>query len=37
MYSSTNVIGMVKSRRTTWAEHVAYMEERCIPDFGGET
>jgi hypothetical protein len=37
LYSSPNVIRMIKSRRMTWARHVARMrvEEECVLDFGG--
>jgi hypothetical protein len=35
LYSSTD-IRVIKSRRTSWAGHVACMgEERCIKNFGG--
>jgi len=27
LYSSPNIIRLIKSRRRRWAEHVAYMEE----------
>jgi hypothetical protein len=27
-YSSSNIVGVIKSRRMRWAEHVARMEER---------
>jgi hypothetical protein len=39
LYSSPNIIRVIKSRRMRWAGHVASMggKERCIPDFGGET
>jgi hypothetical protein len=39
LYSSPNIIWVIKSRRIRWAGHVARMggKERCIPDFGGET
>jgi hypothetical protein len=37
LYSSPNIIGMIKSRRLRWAGHVARMEERCIQGFSGET
>jgi hypothetical protein len=38
LYSSPNIIRVIKSRRMRWAEYVARMgEKRCIQDFGGET
>ena len=39
MYSSPNIIWVIKSRRMRWTRHVAHMggEDRCIQDFGGET
>jgi hypothetical protein len=39
LYSSPNIIRVMKSRRMRWAGHVARMggKERCIQDFGGET
>ena len=38
LYASPNIIGVTKSRRMSWAGHVARMgEERCIQGFGGET
>jgi hypothetical protein len=39
LYSSPNIIRVIKSRRLRWAGHVARIGggERCIPDFGGET
>jgi len=38
-YSSRNIIRVTKSRRMSWAEHVACLggEEKCIQGFGGET
>jgi hypothetical protein len=36
LYSSTNIIRMIKSRRMRWAGHVSG-EERCIQGFGGKT
>jgi hypothetical protein len=32
LYSSPNIILMIKSRRMSWEEHVAYMGERRGPD-----
>jgi hypothetical protein len=38
LYSSPNIIRVIKSRRMRWAGHVARMgDERRIQDFGGET
>jgi hypothetical protein len=39
LYSSPNIIRVIKSRRMRWAGHVARMVEgeRCIQGFGGET
>jgi hypothetical protein len=38
LYSSPNIIRVIKSRRMRWAGHVARRgKERCIQDFGGET
>jgi hypothetical protein len=39
LYSSPNIIRVIKSRRMRWAGHVARMggKERCIQDFSGET
>jgi hypothetical protein len=38
LYSSPNIIWVIKSRIMRWAGHVARMgKERCIQDFGGET
>jgi hypothetical protein len=40
LYSSPNIIRVIKSRRLRWAGHVARMgrgEERCIQGFSGET
>jgi len=36
LYSSLSIFPVIKSRRMRWAGHVAYMEERCIQNFGGE-
>jgi hypothetical protein len=37
LYSSPNIIRMMKSRRIRWAEHVARMgEEECKYDIGGK-
>jgi hypothetical protein len=37
LYSSPNIIRVIKSRRMRWAGHVARMggKESCIQDFGG--
>jgi hypothetical protein len=37
LYSSPNIIRVMKSRRLRWAGHVARMGERCIQGFSGET
>jgi len=39
LYSSPNIVRVIKSRRMSWAGHVrvARMEKRCIQGFGGET
>jgi hypothetical protein len=38
LYSSPNIIRVIKSRRMRWAGHVAlWGKKRCIQDFGGET
>jgi len=38
LYSSPNIIWVIKSRRMRWEGHVARMrEERCILGFSGET
>jgi hypothetical protein len=36
LYSSANIIQVIKSRRMRWTGHVACMEERCIKGFSGE-
>jgi hypothetical protein len=36
LYSSPNIIRVMKSRRIIWAGLVAYMEARFIPGFGGK-
>jgi hypothetical protein len=36
LYSSLNIMRMIKSRRVGWAWHVECMnEEECLYDFGG--
>jgi hypothetical protein len=39
LYSSPNIVRVIKSRRKRWAGHVARMgeEERCVQGFGGKT
>ena len=37
LYSSTNIIPVIQSRRMGWTRHVARMGERCMQVFGGET
>jgi hypothetical protein len=37
LYSSPNIVRVIKSRRMRWAGHVARMgEERCLQGFGWE-
>jgi hypothetical protein len=38
LYSSPNIVGVIKSRRMRWAGHVARMgaRERCLQSFGWE-
>jgi hypothetical protein len=39
LYSSPNIVRVIKSRRTRWTKHLARLggEERCIQGFGIET
>jgi hypothetical protein len=39
LYSSPNIIWVIKSRRMRWAGNVARVgrKERCVQDFGWET
>ena len=38
LYSSLNIIWVIKSRKLRWAEHVARMgDKRCLQGFGEET
>jgi len=38
LYSSSNIVRVIKSRRMRWAGHVARMgEERGVQGLGGET
>jgi hypothetical protein len=37
LYSSPNIVRVIKSRRMRWAGHVALKRERCIQGFGGDT
>jgi len=39
LYSSPNIVRVIKSRRMSWAGHVAHIggEEGCVQCFGGET
>jgi hypothetical protein len=37
LYSSPNIILVIKSRRLRWAEHVARMGKICIQSFSGES
>jgi hypothetical protein len=34
LYSSLNIVRMIKSRRMRWARPVACMGERCLQGFG---
>jgi hypothetical protein len=34
LYSSPNIVRVIKSRRMRWAGHVAHMGERCLQGFG---
>jgi hypothetical protein len=36
LYSSPNIIRVIKSRRLRWAGHVARIWERCIQGFSGK-
>jgi hypothetical protein len=38
LYSSSNIVRVIKSRRMRWAGHVARMEggDRCLQGFGWE-
>jgi hypothetical protein len=37
LYSSPNIIRMIKSRRMRWAGHVARMGgDKCLQDIGGK-
>ena len=37
LYSSPNIIQVIKTRRIRWAGHVARLGKRCMQGFGGET
>jgi len=37
LYSSPNIVRVIKPRRVRWAGYVALMRERRIQGFGGET
>jgi hypothetical protein len=37
LYSSKNIFRVIKSRRKSWAGHVAGRKEKSIRGFGGET
>jgi hypothetical protein len=37
LYSSTNIIRVIKSSRIRWVRHVARMGERYVHGFRGET
>jgi hypothetical protein len=36
LYSSPNIVRVIKSRRMRWAGHAARMGERCLQGFGWE-
>jgi hypothetical protein len=36
LYSSPNIVRVIKSRRMRWAGHVARMGEMCLQGFGWE-
>jgi len=36
LYSSPNIVRVIKSRRMRWAGHVARMGEGSVQGFGGE-
>jgi hypothetical protein len=36
MYSSSNLLWVIKSRRMRWLGHVACIGERCLQGFGGK-
>jgi hypothetical protein len=36
LYSSLNIVRVIKSSRMRWAGHVARMGERCLQGFGWE-
>jgi hypothetical protein len=36
LYSSPNIVRVIKSRRMRWAGHVARMGKRCLQGFGWE-
>ena len=37
LYCSPNIVRVIKSRRLSWAGHVALWGGRCLQGFGGET
>jgi hypothetical protein len=37
LYSSPNIVRVIKLRRMRWARHVACREERRLQSVGGET
>jgi hypothetical protein len=37
LYSSPNIVQVIKSRRMRWVGYVAHMVERYVQGFGGET
>jgi hypothetical protein len=34
LYSSPDIIKVIKSRRLSWAGHTAWRDEKCVQDFG---
>jgi hypothetical protein len=36
LYSSSNIVRQIKSRRMRWAGHVARMGEECVQGFDGK-
>jgi hypothetical protein len=37
LYSSSNIIRMIKSKRMRWTGHVTRIEEKCTQGFGEKT
>jgi len=36
LYSTSSIIGMIKSRRMRFVRHVARVRKKCLEGFGGE-